>query len=198
MTAMTLLAHAGVRLEPAALSESVLVLIDMQREYDDGRLALPGVGPAVAAAASLLARARRLGAPVIHVQQQGRPGGLFDPAGPMADPIAALAPATGEVVVKKSLPNAFAGTDLADRIAATGRGKLVVVGFMAHMCVDSTTRSALDHGLATTIVAAACASRDLPDPLGGVRPAAEVHRAALAALADRFAVVVAQGDAVRD
>jgi len=35
-------------------------------------------------------------------------------------------------------------------------------------------------------------------PLGGVRPAAEVHRAALAVLADRFAVVVAQGDAIRD
>jgi len=65
-------------------------------------------------------------------------------------------------VVKKTLPNAFAGTDLAERIAAAGRGKLVVIGFMTHMCVDATTRSALDHGLATTVVAAACASRDLP------------------------------------
>ena len=198
MPAMTLLAHAGIRLEPAALSEAVLVLIDMQREYSDGRLALPGVGPAVAAAAGLLARARRLGTPVIHVQQQGRPGGLFDPAGPTADPIAAVAPAAGDVVVKKTLPNAFAGTDLADRIAATGRGKLVVVGFMTHMCVDSTTRSALDHGLATTIVASACASRDLPDPLGGVRPAAEVHRAALTALADRFATIALEAQAVPD
>ena len=198
MPAMTLLDHAGIRPQPAALAEAVLVLIDMQREYSDGRLALPGVGPAVAAAAELLARALRLGTPVIHVLQQGRPGGLFDAAGPTVAPIAGLESAAGEGVVKKTLPNAFAGTDLAERIAATGRGKLVVVGFMTHMCVDATTRSALDHGLATTVVAAACASRDLPDPLGGARPAAEVHRAALTALADRFATVVADGAGIPD
>lgn len=197
MLPKTLLDHAGARLQPTALSEAVLVLIDMQREYSDGRLALPGVGPAVEEAAALLARARRLGTPVIHVLNE-RKGGLFDVDGPYVAPIAAVAPAGGEVVVKKGLPNAFAGTELAGRIAATGRSKLVTVGFMTHMCVDATTRSAVDHGLFSTVVASACASRDLPDPLGGVRPAAEVHRAALTALADRFAVVVAQGDAVRD
>ncbi|MGK9231801.1 cysteine hydrolase [Inquilinus limosus] len=193
----TLLDHAGARLEPAALSEAVLVLIDMQREYSDGRLSLPGWEAAVEEAAGLLARARRLGTPVIHVLNE-RKGGLFDVDGPYVAPIAAVTPAAGEVVVKKGLPNAFAGTDLAERIAATGRSKLVTVGFMTHMCVDATTRSAVDHGLFTTVVASACASRDLPDPLGGVRPAAEVHRAALTALADRYAVVVAKGDAVPD
>jgi nicotinamidase-related amidase len=196
---MTLLDHAGIRPQPAALAEAVLVLIDMQREYSDGRLVLPGVGPAVAAAAELLARARRLGTPVIHVLNERKAnGGLFDVDGPFVAPIAGLEPAAGEGVVKKTLPNAFAGTDLAERIAATGRGKLIVVGFMTHMCVDATTRSALDHGLATTVVAAACASRDLPDPLDGARPAAEVHRAALTALADRFATVVADGAGLPD
>ena len=34
------------------------------------------------------------------------------------------------------------------------------------------------------------ATRDLPDPLGGVIPASVVHRTALSELADRFAVVV--------
>jgi nicotinamidase-related amidase len=188
MLPKTLLDHAGARLQPATLSESVLVLIDMQREYSDGGLALPGVGAAVEEAAALLARARRLGTPVIHVLNE-RKGGLFDVDGPYVAPIAAVAPAAGEVVVKKGL---------AGRIAATGRSKLVTVGFMTHMCVDATTRSAVDHGLFSTVVASACGTRDLPDPLGGVRPAAEVHRAALTALADRFAVVVAQGDAVRD
>lgn len=198
MTAKTLFDHAGVRLEPTPLSEAVLVLIDMQREYEDGRLALPGAGPAVEAAAGLLARARRLGTPIIHVLNDGKPGGLFDRTTSYVEPIAPLAPQAGEVVVKKGLPNAFAGTDLAERIAATGRSKLVTIGFMTHMCVDATTRSALDRGLSTTIVAAACASRDLPDPLGGVRPAADVHRAALTALGDRYAVVVADAGALPD
>jgi hypothetical protein len=39
------------------------------------------------------------------------------------------------------------------------------------MCVSATVRSALDHGYASTVVAAACATRDLPDPLGGHRSA---------------------------
>ena len=75
-------------------------------------------------------------------------------------------------------------------MAASGRRELIVAGFATHMCVSATTRAALDHGYRTTVVAAACATRDLPDPLGGVIAAETVHRAELAALADRFAVVV--------
>jgi hypothetical protein len=40
-----------------------------------------------------------------------------------------------------------------------------------------------------TIAADAAATRDLPDPMGGVIAADVLHRAALAELADRFAVV---------
>ena len=58
------------------------------------------------------------------------------------------------------------------------------------MCISATVRAALDRGYRTTVVASATATRDLPDPLGGIVPAGEVHRATLAALADRFAIVV--------
>jgi len=51
-------------------------------------------------------------------------------------------------------------------------------------------RAALELGYQSTVVASACATRDLPDGLGGIVPAAVLHRACLAALADRFAVVV--------
>jgi nicotinamidase-related amidase len=70
---------------------------------------------------------------------------------------------------------------------------------MTHMCVEATARSAIDNGLKATVVASATATRDLPDPLtGGVVPAAEVQRNALAALADRFATVVAKVDDIKD
>jgi hypothetical protein len=39
------------------------------------------------------------------------------------------------------------------------------------------------------VAADASATRDLPDPLGGIIAADALHRAALAGLADRFAVV---------
>jgi nicotinamidase-related amidase len=92
--------------------------------------------------------------------------------------------------VVKSLPNAFAKTDLDARLKATGRIDLIVAGFMTHMCVSATTRAALDLGYRATVVAEATATRDLPDGTGGVLEAALVKRVALAELADRFARVV--------
>jgi hypothetical protein len=66
----------------------------------------------------------------------------------------------------------------------------VVGGFMTHMCVSSTVRAALDLGYGCTVVGNACATRDLLDCQGEVVSAAELHRAELAALGDRFAVVI--------
>ena len=99
-------------------------------------------------------------------------------------------PKDGEAIVIKSLPNGFAGTDLHRLIGETGRKELIIAGFATHMCVSTTARAALDLGYRSTIVANATATRDLPGPAGGVTPAHLVHEATLAALADRFAVVV--------
>lgn len=187
----TLLALAGAPLAPSPLDKSVLVLIDAQREYTDGGLPLSGVDAAVDEAGRLLALARKAGAPVFHIVHHGKPGGaLFNPDGPLSAIVPTLAPIDGETVVVKRLPNAFAGTDLDALIRATGRTELIVAGFQTHMCVSSTVRAALDLGWRTTVVDAASATRDLPDPQGGVIAADALHRANLASLADRFAVVV--------
>ena len=195
----TLLDYAGARWEPARLADAVLVIVDTQREYTDGKLRLPDVDAAVGEIAKLLERMRALGAPVIHVVQQGRPGGaIMDPNGPMVAIVAELAPRAGESVVTKRMPNSFAGTVLDEELKRLGRKDLIVVGFMTHMCVSATVRAALDHGYRCTMVAAACASRDLPDGRGGVVSAAEVHRVELAALGDRFATVVATAAELAD
>lgn len=187
----TLLQMAGVAGNPPPLSSAVVVVIDAQNEYVDGKLALPSVGPALDRIAELLRRARKLGAPVIHVAHKGRPGGLFDRSarsGTIADK---AAPEGTEIVVEKTLPNAFAGTGLEAQIRGTGRDTLVLCGFMTHMCVSATARCGLDLGFKNTVIADACATRDLPDPIGGPAvDAAALHRAELAALADRFAIVV--------
>jgi len=185
----TLRSAAGLPADPKPLSSTVLVIIDAQLEYTTGRLPLVGVDASVDVIGGLLAAARSAGSPVVHVLHEGRPGGLFDPAaGGM--PIAAVAPGDGEIVVRKTLPNAFAATDLDRVLADIGVKALTIVGFMTHMCVSSTARSALDHGCDVTVVGDACATRDLPGP-GGSAPieADVVHRVALAELADRFATV---------
>ena len=180
----TLLQMAGVNPTPAKLSEAAVVIIDAQN-----------VDAALARITDLLAAARTAGAPVIHVAQRGRPGGLFDPESESFKFATQAAPRAGEPVVHKPLPNAFAKTDLQEKLQATGKKALVVAGFMTHMCVSATARSALDHGYAVTVAADAVATRALPDPLGGPDlPAEQVHRAALAELADRFATVARVSD----
>ncbi len=194
--AKTLLEMAGAPNVPPPLGQSALVMIDCQREYVDGKVPLMGVEEALAQCAEVLARARGAGTPVIHVQHKGRAGGLFDPdtaAFRIADP---AAPETGEPGLTKELPNAFADTELDEVLRETGRNSVIFAGFVTHMCVSSTVRAAVDLGYGAAVVAEACATRDLPDGKGGVVTAAELHRAELAALSDRFAFVVANAAAL--
>lgn len=189
----TLFEMAGVKQEAAHLSDSVLIIIDAQREYVDGKLPLAGIEASIREAAVLLERARKAGTPVIHVMHRGK-AGLFDPATPYYKIVPQLRPVAGEAVVEKTLPNAFAGTDLVKVIERTGRKNLILIGYMTHMCVSSTARVALDLGFRTTIVAGATATRNLPDGKDGVIPASTVQAASLAALSDRFAVIVRGND----
>jgi nicotinamidase-related amidase len=189
----------GTRPKPARLAESVVVIIDAQREYTDGRLPLANVQAALQQTQRLLTRARAAGIPIIHIQQVSTPGrGLFDSTAPFVVFVPEAMPVTGEVIITKVLPNAFAGTSLDDTLKKLGRKNLIISGYMTHMCVSATARAALDLGYRTTVVADACATRDLPDVNGGTIDAATVHRVALAELADRFSAVVDTLDQIPD
>lgn len=181
---------AGLPATPGALADSVLVLIDCQNTYREGIMALSGIEAALDEAARLLAAARQLGIPVIHIQHDAGPGSPYDihqQIGAIADKVA---PATNEPVIVKNYPNAFVGTDLEAQIKASGRSNIVLAGMMTHMCVNSTARGAFNLGFAPTVVAAATATRDLPCFDGQLVPAAALQQASLAALSDLFAVIV--------
>ena len=187
----TLITLSGFKLEATRLSDSSIVIIDAQREYVDGKLRLEGIDASIQEASLLIDRARKAGTPIIHVVHKGKPGSaLFNPDGPFVDIVSALAPKPNEAIITKSLPNAFAGTNLEETLSRFGRKNLIVIGYMTHLCVSSTVRAALDRGYRTTIVAKATATRDLPAPGGGIVSAQTLQRASLSALADRFAAVV--------
>ena len=186
----TLLAMAGADPNPPVLSDAVVVMIDFQNEYLSGALPLPGGAAALAEGAKLLERARAANAPIIHIAHAGQPGGPFDRAAERGAISDAVAPAGGETVIEKSLPNAFAKTSLVEMLQEHGRKEIIFAGFMTHMCVSSSVRAALDLDYRATIVAGACATRDLPAATGGKPITADaLHDASLAALADRFAVI---------
>lgn len=193
----TLFEMAGAKQGPVRLSDSVLVIIDAQREYVDGALPLVGVDAAIADISRLLTRARKSGTPVIHVMHRGGRG-LFDPEGKFFGIVPLLQPLASEAVIEKRRVSAFAGTGLEEAIRRTGRKQLIIVGFMTHNCVSSTARAARDLGYEVAVVAAATATRDVPDGKGGVLPAAELQAASLAALADRNARLVQQAGDVQE
>jgi nicotinamidase-related amidase len=190
----TLRAAAGLPTSPGPLSDSTLIIIDAQVEYTTEPLALVGIDEALLNISQLLARARALGCPIIPVAHEGASGRPFDPdaGGRIID---SVAPLDNEPVVLKKLPNAFAGTDLADRVGDHPGRPLVICGFMTHMCVSATARAAIDLGFETVTVSDATATRPLPSATGGDAVSAhDVHVAALAALADRFSVVSTTAD----
>jgi len=185
----TLFELAGATLKPHKLAEAAVVMIDAQMEYVTGRLPLHGIEAALAEGAKLIEAARKIGRPVVHVQHKGKAGGLFDTQSEFFAIAEPVAPKGREPVVHKAVPNAFAGTNLDAVLKDLGAATLILGGFMTHMCVSATARAALDHGYACTILAPACATRDLPDGQGGAIPAEEIHRVELAALSDRFAMI---------
>jgi nicotinamidase-related amidase len=193
----TLRELTGMSGEPASLTGSALVMIDLQNTYTRGVMALENVEPAIAEAARLLERARAVGATIVHVQHEAGAGTPYDTHAEIGAIVDAVAPEPGEHVVVKNLPSSFVGTDLEDHLRGAGITNLVLAGFMTHMCVNSTARSAFNLGFAPTVVAGATATRALPGPDGTVSAAA-LQSASLAALSDMFAVVVPDASAVPD
>ncbi|SEO80012.1 Nicotinamidase-related amidase [Methylobacterium sp. UNC300MFChir4.1] len=191
----TLRGLSGLSPAPAPLRGSALVMIDLQQTYREGVMRLDGVEPALREAAALLRRARDAGIPVIHVRHDAGPGSPYDVTAPIGQISPEVAPQGDEPVITKAYPSSFVGTDLQARLEQAGVKDVVLAGFMTHMCVNSTARSAFNLGFRPTVVAAATATRDLPGPDGAVVPAAQLQAASLAALGDLFAVVArGQGD----
>jgi len=186
----TLREVAGLGQEPGALRQSALIMIDCQNTYREGVMQLEGVEPALDEAARLLARARSLAIPIIHIQHDAGPGSPYDVRariGAIADKVA---PRGGEPVIVKNFPNSFLQTELHERLQKLGVKDVVLAGFMTHMCVNSTARGAFNLGYRPTVVAAATATRALPTARGGVVPAAALQEASLATIGDLFGVVV--------
>jgi len=154
---------------------TALVLIDLQ----DGLLLDP-VPPhdgdkVLKAAASLLARARAAGVPVFHVQHDGGPGDPLAKGTPGFAHHKDVAPGGGEPVIVKVNSSSFNGTDLNERLKARKIDTLVIAGMQTEFCVDSTCRSAVEHGYRVILASDAHTTFDT-DVLKGERIIAHHNR----------------------
>ncbi|KAA5836365.1 isochorismatase family protein [Saccharopolyspora hirsuta] len=199
MTSKTLRDVIGLDPRPPRLSESALILIDVQNTYRTGVMALDGAEEALAAAARLLERAREAGTPVVHVINDGGEGSPYDIRAHIGAISDEVAPIGGEPVVVKQFPNSFHATDLEKTLQDLDvGGDLVLAGFMTHMCVTFTAQGAFNLGYRPTVVAEATATRALPAPDGTPVPSAALQTAALTTINDLFGLVVPTVETLRD
>lgn len=197
MTAPTTLRDLmGLGHQPGTLQDAALVLIDCQNTYREGIMQLSGVEPALKEARRVLDRARALGRPVIHIQHDAGPGTPYDVRADIGRIADIVAPQDGETVITKAYPNSFVQTSLDEELKRLGVKNLVLVGFMTHMCVNSTARGAFNLGYAPTVVASATATRDLPLPDGSVVRADALQPASIATMRDLFAAIAPTADTV--
>jgi nicotinamidase-related amidase len=186
----TLREITGLGHQAPSFKDSVLILIDIQNTYRRGIMQLTHVEPAIQEAKKLLAHARDLKIPVIHIQHDAGKGTPYDISADIGAIAQEVAPIAGETIITKHYPNAFVNTELDRELKNLGAQSLVLAGFMTHMCINSTAHGAFNQGYRPTVIASATATRPLLSANGKVLSAEEVHDGALASTRDMYAVVL--------
>ena len=150
-------------------SNAALVIVDLQKAFDDPRTGRRNNPEAEANTCRLLAAWRRTGRPVIHVQHlSSEPDSPYRPGQPGCDFKEEVRPQAGELVVQKSTNNAFLDTGLGPYLDNKAIHTLVITGVATNNCVEATVRMAGNLGYETYLVADATATADRTDLAGRV------------------------------
>ncbi|GAA1522943.1 hypothetical protein GCM10009730_33930 [Streptomyces albidochromogenes] len=168
-----------------------LLVVDVQSAFVRGDGAVPDAARLLDRTADLIARARRSGALVVHIQNDGAPGADDEPRTPGWELHHPILPGPTEVVMRKAEDDGFEGTSLANLLTDAGVRALAVCGMMSEMCVLATARTALALGFRVVMPHDAHATQNIPAAPGisDAVPAATVSRVAEWALGDEVEIV---------
>jgi nicotinamidase-related amidase len=173
------------------LNRAALILIDVQREYfaETGPLRIPDGQMVLAKLRNLLEDYREANMPIVHIRHEEAPGApVFAIDGPLVETMPDVAPRHIEPVVIKHAPGAFSDTELSAVLAQLAVRKVVIAGFMTHMCCDTTARQARERGLDVVFLTDGTATRSLTVGDRTI-PYDDVQAATLAAQADGFSLL---------
>lgn len=176
---------------------AALLIVDMQNGIDRPTLGRRNNPDAERNIALLLDAWRRAGRPIVHVRHISRsPDSIFWPGQSGVEFQPRFTPLSGEHVVEKNVPDAFAQTGLERWLHTRGIGQLVIVGVITNNSVEATARSAGNLGFEAIVVSDAAFTFDLRDLNGRLWPAADVHALSLANIAMDYAAVRTTGEIV--
>ena len=171
-------------------STAALLVIDVQKGFDDPCWGTRNNPDAERRIANMLETWRATGRPVIHVQHLS-----LEPRSPLREDASGHAfkaeglPMAGERIFRKHVNSAFIGTGLEAHLRASGIKALVVVGMTTDHCVSTTTRMAGNLGFAVTVVEDATATFERRGHDGTLYSADLMHHIALASLHGEFATI---------
>jgi nicotinamidase-related amidase len=174
------------------LPRRALVVIDVQNEYDSGNLRIeyPPVADSLRHIGEAMDAARAAGIPVIVVQQMAPADApLFAVGSHGWELHEVVASRPRDHYVSKTLPSAFAGTDLAGWLRRHDVDTLAVVGYITHNCDDTTVKHAFDAGLQVEFLLDAAGSVPYANRAGSAT-AEEIHRVFAVVQQSRFAAVL--------
>jgi nicotinamidase-related amidase len=174
-----------------------LVVIDVQRAFDDPAWGARNNPQAEARVADALAGWRAARLPIVHVRHASAdPEGLFVPGTSAFEFKPEAQPLPNEPVITKHVNSSFIGTDLEARLRDAGTESLALVGLTTDHCCSTTARMAGNLGFDTWVLEDAMATFDRHSPSGDLFPADLVHRTALASLHGEFANVLSTAGAL--
>lgn len=180
---------------PRVPEHAVLVLIDVQKGFDD-----PSWGPrnnlnAEENIGTLLTLWRSQRRPIVHIQHISPSSrSTLHPSHPGVEFKDIALPHDNEKVIQKSTNSAFIDSNLKSYLDNKGYDALVIVGLTTNHCVSTTARMAGNYGFDTYIVADATATFDRTGHDGRLHKAEDVHAISLANLHEEFATIMTMAD----
>ncbi len=172
------------------MSKKALLIIDVQKGFDDPSWGKRNNPDAESNIALLLAEWRHHSQPVIHIRHCSvEPDSPLRPDLPGNEFKMETQPLPEEKQFSKSVNSAFTGTDLEKYLREHDISSLVIVGLTTDHCVSTSTRMAANLGFKVTLIADATATFDREGYDGTLYSAADIHRINLVSLNGEFCIV---------
>jgi len=172
-------------------TDAALIIVDVQKGFDDPRWGRRNNPQAESNIQRLLEAWRKSRMPVFYIQHCSKVSGSpLRPGTPGNEIKDVVSPLNDEPVVRKNVNSAFIGTDLESQLRRRNIETVVIVGITTDHCVSTTARMAGNMGFDVYVVSDATLTFDRVGPDGTTYDAAVIHEVNLASLHNEFATVV--------